>query len=350
MARPLIYRLCQRVAGRRRAGFAPVRGQRHVVSIGRGFWFAPEIASYHRGCTDTRPTVTIRHDYPSEEGMHPLTSARRRPEPGIMIRRSRRSSSWRDQRAPSVRSPARASAPNRAFPTTEDRAGSGSAMHHRPSATFVRTRLPAGNTGQNVASDTRRCATRNRMPAIWRWRGCNPRAGCRTSSPRTSTGCIRKPAAIPSARSSSMARRTGCAVSTVARHGRRTRSRPGSSSSHCPAVRRAAECSAPPRSSSVRPCRRTRCAARSLSPLDRPDAGRRQLAGRPARRACARDRGRQRSAAWPSSTTNQHPWTAWLTSSCARVRALSSARSRTLCSTADEAQGAAASSGWQTGQ
>jgi hypothetical protein len=36
--------------------------QRQIGSIVRGFWFTPEIASYHRGCTDTRPIVTVRHD------------------------------------------------------------------------------------------------------------------------------------------------------------------------------------------------------------------------------------------------------------------------------------------------
>jgi hypothetical protein len=36
--------------------------QHQTVSIVRGFWFAPEIASYHRGRTDTRPIVTSRHD------------------------------------------------------------------------------------------------------------------------------------------------------------------------------------------------------------------------------------------------------------------------------------------------
>jgi hypothetical protein len=39
--------------------------QRQVVSIGRGFWFTPEIASYHQGRTDTRPIVTTRHDRPT---------------------------------------------------------------------------------------------------------------------------------------------------------------------------------------------------------------------------------------------------------------------------------------------
>ena len=36
--------------------------QRQIVRIVRGFWFAPEIASYHRDRTDTRPIVTSRHD------------------------------------------------------------------------------------------------------------------------------------------------------------------------------------------------------------------------------------------------------------------------------------------------
>ena len=36
--------------------------QRQIVSIVRGFWFAPETASYHRVCTDTSPIVTRRHE------------------------------------------------------------------------------------------------------------------------------------------------------------------------------------------------------------------------------------------------------------------------------------------------
>jgi hypothetical protein len=36
--------------------------RRLIVWIVRGFWFAPEIASYHRDRTDTRPIVTSRHD------------------------------------------------------------------------------------------------------------------------------------------------------------------------------------------------------------------------------------------------------------------------------------------------
>jgi hypothetical protein len=38
--------------------------QRQIVWIVRGFWIAPEIASYHRGRTDTRSFVTLRHDRP----------------------------------------------------------------------------------------------------------------------------------------------------------------------------------------------------------------------------------------------------------------------------------------------